>query len=264
MKQSDYKKIILPLITSAGKKAKKNWHEFKRANSKLKSKKEIVTKTDKEIEKLLRNKISKYFPSHDFLGEELGRSGNNSDYLWIIDPIDGTTNFSIHNPLWCISLALSYKEEIIFGVIYAPALAELFYAIKGKGAWLNNKKLTTQPIKDKKKLIHAYCHGSRDKDVKIALEYYKQQKLNALDCRQLGSAAIEIAYVAAGRIDSILIPGAHLWDVAGGVIIAQESQASVINFKGKKWSLDDENIIACHQSIEKDLVKRIGKIKNTK
>ena len=141
MKEINYYKIIYPIIKTAGDKAKAQWHKYKRQNSKLKSKTEIVTVADKMTEKFLIQKIGKQFPSHAFLGEESGESKNKSDYTQIIDPIDGTTNFSIHNPLWSISIGLAYKGEVIFGIIYAPVLEEVFWAKRGGGAFLNNKKI---------------------------------------------------------------------------------------------------------------------------
>jgi myo-inositol-1(or 4)-monophosphatase len=256
MPQKNYNKILIPIIKKAGEKAKKNWQTFKRQESTLKSKTQIVTATDKEIERYLIKNIKKHFPSHAFLGEEFGRSKNKSDYLWIIDPIDGTTNFSIHNPLWSISVALACRQKIIFGAIYIPVLEEMFWAEKGKGAYINNKKIKPSPL-NKNKLIHTFCHGEKRRDLKIALNYYKQQKMKSLDCRQLGSAAIELAYVASGRVDSIVIPGTNAWDVAGGVLIAREAGANVVNFSGKNWNLNDQDIIACQPKIKKDIIKKI-------
>lgn len=263
MTLNNYKELVIPLIKKAGDKASKKWQTFNRAQSELKGKTQIVTAVDKETEKFLINNIRKSFKDHSFLGEESGHSKTKSDYLWIIDPIDGTTNFSIHNPLWSISIGLAYKNEIIFGAIYAPVLQEMFWAMKDKGAFLNNKKIKVSGL-NKNKLIHTFCHGQKRKDLKTAINYYRYQKLNALDCRQLGSAAIELAYVASGRVDSIVIPGANSWDVAAGVLIGREAGASVIDFKGKDWSLKSEDLIVCHPEIKDDILKRINRAKKLK
>jgi myo-inositol-1(or 4)-monophosphatase len=122
--------------------------------------------------------------------------------------------------LWSISIGLAYKGEIIFGIIYAPVLEEIFWAKKGGGAYLNKKKIKLLNI-DPKKLIHTFCNGQTKRDLDISLNYYKHQKLNSLDCRQLGSAAIELCYVASSRVDSIVIPGANSWDVSAGALIAR-------------------------------------------
>jgi myo-inositol-1(or 4)-monophosphatase len=256
MKTQDYYKILEPIIKNAGQKAKDKWEKFDREKSLLKSKTEIVTQVDKDTEKLLIKNIKKAFPSHGFLGEEFGSKKSQADYIWIIDPIDGTTNFSIHNPLWCISIGLAYKNEIIFGIIYVPVLNELFWSEKDKGSFLNNKKMKL-PSLNKAKIIHTFCHGQRKRDLKVALNYYRDQKMKSLDCRQLGSAAIEIAYVASGRVDSIMIPGIKVWDVAAGALIAKESGVNVLNFKGENWQLSSEDIIVCHPEIKNDILKRV-------
>ncbi len=262
MKQSAYLKILSPIVQTAGQKAKKLWLNFDRRQIKLKSQTQIVTAVDQMTEKYLVKNIKKSFPGHAFLGEEYGASKKKSDYIWIIDPIDGTTNFSIHNPLWSISIGLAYQGEIIFGLIYAPVLDELFWAEKEKGAYLNNKhlKLSNENIKTRSgKLIHAFCHGDKKRDLELALAYYRNQKLSALDCRQLGSAALELAYVASGRIDSLAIPGAKSWDVAAGALIAREAGAEVKDFSGQKWQLTSRDILACHPRISADVLKKINK-----
>ena len=260
MPKKDYYQTLAPIITAAGLKAKNKWKTFRRTDAVLKSATEIVTAIDKQTEKELIKHIKTSFPDHAFLGEESGSSGQ-SDYVWIIDPIDGTTNFSIHNPLWCISIGLAYKGEIIFGIIYAPVLDELFWAAKGKGAFFNNKRLKASRKRAKGKDIHAFCHGQTPRDMKRALAYYSHQKLNSLDCRQLGSAAIELAYVAAGHLDSILIFGANAWDVAAGALIAKEAGASVSDSLGRPWTIKSEDILVARKDLKTSIVEKIKNIK---
>ena len=132
MKNDNYLKIVKPIIIKAGLKAEKAWLNFNRSQSIiLKNKLEIVTKVDRETEKMLTKNLRHIYPNYNFLGEEFGASQKSnqtkkSPYTWIIDPIDGTTNFSIHNPLWSISVGLSKNDKIIFGAIYIPVLKELF------------------------------------------------------------------------------------------------------------------------------------------
>ncbi len=260
MNKQAYLKIIEPLIKEAGQKALKKFYKFDRHSAMLKGKQDLVTKVDIETEKFLMKNIKKAYPKHGFLAEESGKKDFMSPYIWFIDPIDGTTNFSIHNPLWSISIGLAYNNEIIFGAIYFPFLDELFHAHKNQGAYLNKKKLKLNPKLNTQKLIHTYCHGSNKKDKYKAIKYYTIQKKQALDCRQLGSAAIELAYVAAGRIDSIVIPGAKPWDIAAGSLIAKEAGASVLDFKGNPWSLKSPDILACHPKVKKDILKVLKKI----
>jgi myo-inositol-1(or 4)-monophosphatase len=251
---------IFDVVKKAGDEAAKKWKKFDRFKTELKSNTEVVTKIDKNTEKKLIKGIKKLFPDHDILAEESGSSNNKSDYVWIIDPIDGTTNFTIHNPLWSISIGLAYKNEIIFGLIYAPLLNEVYYAIKDKGAYLNKQKLKLNKGINSKKQIHTFCHGHRRKDLVFATKYYRERKLNSLDCRQLGSAAIELSFVASGRVDSIVIPGAKIWDVAAGTLIAQEAGALTYGFDFKKWNLKSDGIICCHKKAKNELFKVIKKV----
>jgi len=255
MKNVNYLKTIKPLIKEAGQKALKKFYKFERHNAMLKSKQDLVTKVDLETEKFLLKNIKKAWPEHGFLAEESGKQSFSSPYIWFIDPIDGTTNFSIHNPLWSISIGLAYKKDIIFGAIYFPFLDELFSANKNQGAYLNKKRLKLKPKLNPGKIIHTYCHGSGKENKDKAIKYYTIQKKQSLDCRQLGSAAIELSYVAAGRIDSIVIPGAKPWDIAAGSLIAKEAGAQVLDFQGKPWSLNSSDILVCHPKAKADILK---------
>jgi myo-inositol-1(or 4)-monophosphatase len=257
MTENKYYKILKPIILKAGNQAKKDWQSFKRQDTKFKDKRELVTIVDKNTEKYLSQSLRKALPDYGILGEEFGNDNKNSDYLWIIDPIDGTTNFSFHNPLWCISVGLVYKNKVIFGMIYIPVLDELYYSAKGKGAYLNNKKLKVKNKALTQKEIHAFCHGRSTRDLRLAMSYYRKQKIQSLDCRQLGSAALELAYVAASRVDSIVIPGAKDWDIVAGALIAREAGAKVVDFKGSNWKLGEKDIIACRPKMLNSILKLI-------
>jgi myo-inositol-1(or 4)-monophosphatase len=252
------KQVAIMAADKAGKELLKEYHRFNRESVKVKAKHEIVTKADLISEKLVLKEIRKHFPNHEILSEEKGKIKTESDYRWIVDPLDGTTNFSIHNPLWAVSIGVAYKAEVVFGVVYAPYLDELFVAEKGKGAKLNNKSIKVSTEKQAK-TINAFCHGSRQRDIRKALKFVSYQKLRNLDCRQLGAASIELAYVAAGRIESIMIPGAHAWDVAAGVLIVREAGGRVTDFSGKRWTLKSEDMLASNGKVHSELLKVINK-----
>lgn len=254
-----FKNIAIEAAKKAGKALLGEYNHFNRSQVKLKSRHEILTKADLLAEKIIIKEIKKHFPGHQILSEEAGREKTKSDYLWIIDPLDGTTNFSMHNPLWSISIALAYQNEIILGLVFAPGLNELYEGEKGQGARLNNKKIKVSKI-SQEKIINAYCHGHTDKAIKKAIGYYTKQKLNSLDCRQLGSAALELAYVACGRIESIVIPGANSWDVAAGVLLVREAGGLVTDFSGRQWNLESKDIIASNGRVHKEILKVIEKI----
>ncbi len=255
------KKIAVEAVSLSAEKLKHEFIKFDRQQIMLKSKNEVLTKHDLWSEKTIIKEIKKHFPDHHILSEEQGDNNKKSDYLWVIDPIDGTTNFSIHNPLWSIALALLYKQEVILGVIIVPMLNELFIAEKNKGAFLNGRRIIIPKNNDNKKIIHTFCHGSSKSDIQKAIKYYAYQKNNSIDCRQLGSAAIELAYVASGRIDSIVIPGAKPWDVLAGVLLVREAGGVVTNFDNKKWSLKDSTIVASNKKVLPEIMKVIKKLK---
>ncbi len=247
------KKIAIEAAREAGAELLKRYYRFSRAEIKLKSHHEILTKADLAAEKIIISKIKKNFPDHDFISEEAGLLGVESSYQWIIDPLDGTTNFSMHNPIWAVSIGVAYRGKIIFGVIFAPFLDELYIAELGKGARLNNKKIRVSQI-GQGKVLNTFCHSSQKKDIQKAVAYHRKQKLGGFDCRQLGSASLELSYVACGRIESIVIPGANSWDVAAGVLLVREAGGRVTDFTNKKWSLKSRDMMATNGVVHKQIL----------
>jgi myo-inositol-1(or 4)-monophosphatase len=253
-------KKIKDTATEAAKKAGaillKRYKSFDRSKVDFKSKHEILTAADLAAEKEIIKIISKNFPEHQILAEESGERKSESDYKWYIDPLDGTTNFSIHNPLWATSIGLSYKNKIVLGIVYSPSLDEFFYAEKGKGAYLNNKKIKVSKFSGEK-VVNTFCHGSKQKNIKKAMRYYNKQKLTKFDARQLGSASVELAYVASSRVESITIPGVHSWDVAAGVLLVKEAGGRVTDFNNKTWDLDNDDIIASNGKVHKQILEAL-------
>ena len=259
------KKVAKKSAIEAGKVLKKRFLNFNRSGVKFKPGYEILTQADLESEKIILGTIKKEFPNHRILSEESGENKKTSDYLWIVDPLDGTTNFSMHNPLFSVSIGLCFKNKIILGVIYFPVLDELYIAEKNKGARkyypsnsASGKKMKVSNIK-KGNIINTYCHGRKASDIKRATDYHRRQKIDNFDCRQLGSAAIELAYVACGRVESIFIPGAHSWDVAAGVILVREAGGRVSDSKGRDWTLESRDILASNGLIHNQILKKIKK-----
>ncbi len=241
---------------NAGQILLKKYNNFNRSKVTFKSKHEILTAADLSAEKEIIKIIQKEFPDHQILAEESGETKTNSDYKWFIDPLDGTTNFSMHNPIWATSIALSYKNKIVLAIIYSPSLNELFFAEKGKGAFLNNKRIKVSNFSGEK-VINTFCHGNTKKHIKKAIKYYNKQKLNQFDARQLGSASMELAYVACGRVESITIPGANSWDVAAGALLVKEAGGRVSDFNNKIWNLESLDIIASNNKVHKQILEAI-------
>ncbi len=262
-------KTIKESLLDTGKKLLKIYDSYDRREALLKSKHEIVTKADFFSEKLIIKTIKRNFPEHRILSEEAGLSENDKnkfEYLWIIDPIDGTTNFSMHNPIWCISVALTkYNKkkktyESVLGFIYAPVTDEFYFAEKEKGAFLNGKKIKVSR-KKKDKVLNTFCHGADEASIKKAVKYHAAQKLNGFDCRQMGSAALELAYVASGRIESLMIPGVKSWDVAAGALLVREAGGRVTDFDNKYWQTEKSDILASNGLVHNEILRVVRDLK---
>lgn len=237
----------------------KEFERFDRRQVRLKSHYEILTKADLASEKIILGEIMKNFPSHHILAEESGDSGRKSEFVWIVDPVDGTTNFSIHNPLWSISIAVARENRVIFGLVYAPYLKEMYLAERGGGVTRNGRKIRVSDISGGR-AMHTFCHGGTETDIRLALKYYQKQKISQFDCRQLGSAAVELAFVAAGRTESILIPGGKPWDVAAGTLIVNEAGGQVTDFSGTAWTINSRNVLATNGLVHDEILKLISRL----
>lgn len=248
------RKVATKAAKEAGEELLKRYQKFDRSNIKLKSARDIVTAADLAAEKIILDKIKKSLPDHAILSEESGSNNQDSDYLWIVDPLDGTTNFSFHNPIWAVSIGVAYKGKVVFGVVYCPIHDEIFVAEKGNGARMNGKKIKVSNIKSGK-VLNTYCHASDERSIKKAVQYLRKQKIDGFDCRQLGSAATELAYTACGRVESIVIPGAHPWDVAAGILLVKEAGGKVTDFDGRQWSLKSPDMAASNGKVHTQIMK---------
>ena len=183
-----------------------------------------------------------------------------SDYLWIIDPLDGTTNFAHNYQQFCTSIALAYKEKVILGAVFNPITNELFFAEKNKGAFLNKQKISVSDRKLKNALL---CTGFAYKR-----DHWMHNNLRnigailargAQGVRIDGTAALDLCYVACSKFDGFWESNLHSWDIAAGCLIVEEANGKVTNDKGKPWKIHDRNIVASNKIVGKDIVKIIKK-----
>ena len=220
---------------------------------------DFVTEVDKAAEEIIIRVLRKTYPNHQMIGEESGisKEGDN-DYVWIIDPLDGTTNF-IHNiPHFCISIALRYKNKLEQAVIYDPIRSEIFTASRGHGATLNERKIRiSQCQKLEKALIGT---GFPFRDPEYFEEYFSMFKRifpQTAGIRRLGSAALDLAYVAAGRLDGYFEANLKPWDMAAGVLLVKEAGGLISDYEAKENYLQTGNIVAANPKIFKALLKAI-------
>jgi len=252
-------KEIPVLIKKTGLELLRIFNSHKKNHLKFKSKHEIATSADFLAEKIILNKIRALTPNWHIISEEKGDNKKKSDYLWAVDPLDGTTNFYMGNPLFAVQIALLYKKEPIMSWIYAPAINEYYFAEINKGAYLNNKKIrvSKRPIK---KALLTFCHGNDQSDLKRAIKIYSHFKLQSFDIRQLGSAALEFGWVAKGRTDCYISPGHRLWDIAPGILLVKEAGGKVSDFLGKPWNLGAKSVLASNGVIDNNILKFLKRL----
>ncbi len=197
----------------------------------------LVTTYDRLAESAILQSIMKRFPSHGFIGEESGHQ-KSGDILWIVDPLDGTVNFAHNVPIFSVSIAASHQNKILAGVVYQPMTNELFWAEEGKGSFLNGKPLKVSPQAN---LEAAYLTTGFPYNVKEdplhCIETFEKLTQCGIPIRRLGSAAIDLAYVAAGRFDGYWEASLQPWDLAAGLLIVQEAGGLVTRYDGSACSI---------------------------
>ena len=182
---------------------------------------------DKKAEEVILGIIREKFPGHAILSEECGAVGPKSDYLWVVDPLDGTVNFSRRIPLWGTSVALLHKGKEIVGVIFDPIHDELYHAEEGQGAFLNGERIRVSEKSPLSAGIIAFGFSSNEERLQRGLSAAAQLPLAASKVRGLGSAVLHLAYVASGRLDGFFEFGINQWDIAAGVVLIREAGGKV-------------------------------------
>ncbi len=221
----------------------------------------LVTAVDLAAEKMIKEAIAHQYPDHGFLGEEYGSHNEAATHLWIIDPIDGTVNFAHGIPLYCVSIALAVNQELVLGAIYNPESKELFYAEKGKGAFLNHKKICVSQQSDFEKafLVTGFpYHFPEGIDVANTFIEVVHQ---GLPVRRLGSAALDLAFVACGRFDGFWEYLLNPWDIAAGYLLVQEAGGKVSNFSNEIGHFSHKETLATNGKIHESLLALIQKHK---
>ena len=225
-----------------------------------KSDNSLVTKADSESERAIKAILQKEFPDYPILGEETGRTGEESDYLWVVDPLDGTTNYTFRNPWYDISVALTCKGNPILGVVLYPPQDELFWAEKGGGAHLNNERITVSDTEEIDRAIVTFCHGRDQDSVRRMINAFSKLKVINNKVRQLGAPALDLCYVACGRVDVFYMIGMHPWDVAAGAIILREAGGKVTDFSDHNFDLNSSDILGSNGRMHDNLLNILKNI----
>lgn len=205
---------------------------------------DIVTEVDRMAETLIREAIAARYPDHEVLGEEEGLKTTTSSYRWIVDPVDGTTNYAHGFPYYCVSIALSVDGEIKAGAVYHPIWEELFSAAKGEGATLNGNPIRVSQVHELKRALLSTGFPYDVIHSGINYGHFKAMLHQAQGVRRAGSAALDLCQVACGRYEAFWEPGLSAWDVAAGALIVQEAGGMVTDYHGNPFDPYAREILA--------------------
>ena len=221
---------------------------------------DLVTEGDRRSEKLILERIRTHWPTHDVIGEEGARIETGGDYRWYVDPLDGTTNFAHGFPVFCVSLGLAYQGGRKAAVVYDPTRDELFAAERGRGATLNG--VTIEVSKTPKLLQSLVGTGfpSHKRHKNPNIYFYHQLTLRSHGVRRAGSAALDLASVAAGRLDGFWEFNLNAWDTAAGILIVEEAGGKVTGIKGEELAIVDRDVLATNGLIHSEMLHEFEEI----
>ena len=264
-----YTAVAINTASKAGEWIQSKLGDFNSLDTKYSSH-DLVTEVDKGAEKMIRNLILTHFPYHSILGEEGVEPGplaskqaleamGDAEYLWIVDPLDGTTNFVHGFPFFSVSIALAHKGEVIVGVIYNPISNELFVAEKGKGAYVKGKRMqVSSEQKLSESLVATGFPADRYEALPANLRGIQALAPSVRNLRMGGSAALHMAYVAAGRLSGFWEIGLNSWDIAAGALLIMESGGTVTDINGNPYTLGVRNLLATNGHIHGELQRELA------
>lgn len=253
--------IMIKAARKAGRSLVKDFREVENLQVSVKGAGDFVSKADLAAEEILREELIGARPNYGWLGEETGASdGEDPTRRWIVDPLDGTTNFLHGMPHWAVSIALEHKGKIVSAVVYDPAKDELFFAEKGEGAWMNNTRLR---VSGRSRMIECvFATGipfAGSPELPGHLQEVARLAPQCAGIRRWGAAALDLAYVAAGRYDGYWERSLNAWDIAAGVVIVKEAGGLIEAFDPEGDILEDGSLICANEAIFNAFSKVIRK-----
>ncbi len=219
--------------------------------------KEITSIRDHEADKLIIDIISERHPDHNLLTEETGHLDNGSPYTWVIDPLDGSSNYVNHNPFFAVSICLAYENKPITGVVFAPFIEEIAVARRGHGCTLNGRPVSVSPTNELGKSYSVGCPGGDKNNLRFAKMSCALTE-TIKDFRKMGSAAIESYTVAAGRVDSFVTLNISPWDIAAGALCVEEAGGKVTDFNGNPWDMTKSDVCMSNGLIHDAVLNQIS------
>ena len=230
----------------------------------LKGKHDLVTEADRASERLIVERLRTHFPSHGIVAEEGGGHESSSEFRWYVDPLDGTTNFAHGFPVFNVTLALEQAGEIVAGVVFDPTRQELFTAEKGGGAYLNNRRIQVSKVQTLEDSLVATGFPSRQRHLNVNIHFYYQLAMITHGVRRAGAAAIDLAYVACGRLDAFWEFGLNPWDMAAGLLLIEEAGGRISDMRGAPASVQGPHLLAGNGALHEEMVQLFDEIFNGK
>jgi len=230
----------------------------RRIGYELKGDYDLVTEADHASERLVVERLRSHFPSHSILGEEGGLRDHSSEYRWYVDPLDGTTNFAHGYPMFNVTLALERAGDLVCGVIFDPLRQEMFAAESGGGAFLNGRRIRVSAAPRIEQSLLATGFPSRKRHENVNIHFFHQVAMVTHGVRRGGSAALDLAYVACGRLEGFWEFGLNPWDMAAGILITREAGGRVTCMKGGPAALDGEHIAVSNSLIHDQMLTLFG------
>ena len=215
---------------------------------------DVVTEADRASEKLIVESLRAAFPNHGIVGEEGSRSRSAGEYLWYVDPLDGTTNFAHGFPVFCVSIGLAFNNEVIAGVVFDPTRKELFAAERGSGATLNGKRIHVSRIAKLGESLLGTGFPSKKRHLNPNIHFYHQLTLKSHGLRRAGSAALDLACVASGRYDGYWEFNLNAWDTSAGALLVEEAGGKLTHVDGSKFDVAiSRDVLATNGLIHEEL-----------
>ncbi len=261
MARSALLNVMVQAAVKAGRGLSRDFGEVQNLQVSLKGPGDYVSQADRKAEQTIRHELMRARPTYGFLGEESEEEkGTDGAHRWIVDPLDGTTNFLHGIPIFSVSIALERNEEIVAGVVYNPAMDELYTAEKGGGAFMNDRRLRVAARRTLPETVIStgVPHMGRGHHGKYLVEL-RNVMGEVSGIRRLGSVALDLAYVAAGRVDGFWEEGLHAWDIAAGMLLVREAGGFVSDKSGGRDILEGGSIVAGNEHIHKALLETLNK-----
>jgi myo-inositol-1(or 4)-monophosphatase len=259
MNDADYLSVATEIARAAGEILRQ--FNDRKVEVEYKGSFDIVTIADRTAEELVIRRLKERFPTHSIIGEEGGGVDNGSEYVWHVDPLDGTTNFAHGYPWFAVSIGLEKNGESIAGVVYNPITEELFAAEKGAGAYLNNRRISVSAIMTIETGLFATGFPASKRKENPNVYYFHQFSVLTHGCRRAGSAALDLCSVACGRFEGFWEFGLKSWDVSAGTVIVTEAGGKITSMEGGPHRSGDPDMLATNGKVHEETLGLFARIR---